>query len=71
LVHRHDAWPFAERAPIGYADGMSKAKPTPVRLSELTPTQHADFFARLAEKTHRTTLSRLRIAVDSAKAVGL
>jgi 3'-5' exoribonuclease len=34
---------------------MSRAKPTPVPLSELTPGQHADFFALLAEKTKGTT----------------
>lgn len=34
---------------------MSKAKKLPVRLSEMTPGQHADCFAQLAEKTHRST----------------
>jgi 3'-5' exoribonuclease len=34
---------------------MSKAKPTPMPLSELTPGQHADFFALLSEKTCGTT----------------
>jgi 3'-5' exoribonuclease len=34
---------------------MSKAKPTPVPVSELTPGQHADFFALLSEKTRGTT----------------
>ena len=34
---------------------MSRPKPTPVRLSELTPGQHADFFALLAEKTKGLT----------------
>ncbi|HEY7313357.1 MAG TPA: TraI domain-containing protein, partial [Gemmataceae bacterium] len=34
---------------------MSRAKPTPIPLCELTPGQHADFFALLAEKTRGTT----------------
>lgn len=34
---------------------MSKAKKLPVRLCEMTPGQHADCFAQLAEKTHRST----------------
>ena len=34
---------------------MSRAKPTPIPLCELTPGQHADFFALLAEKTKGTT----------------
>lgn len=34
---------------------MSRAKPSLVRLSELTPGQYADFFALLAEKTRGAT----------------
>ncbi len=34
---------------------MSKSKPTPVPLHELTPGQHADFFVLLAEKTRGST----------------
>jgi 3'-5' exoribonuclease len=34
---------------------MSRPKPIPVLLSELTPGQHADFFALLVEKTKSTT----------------
>lgn len=34
---------------------MSKAKPTPVPLSELAPGQQADFFALISEKTRGTT----------------
>jgi len=34
---------------------MSRPKPTPERLCELTPGQHADFFALLAEKVRGTT----------------
>jgi 3'-5' exoribonuclease len=40
---------------LGYAGRMSKAKPTPIPLCELSPGQHADFFALLAEKTRGTT----------------
>jgi 3'-5' exoribonuclease len=35
--------------------GMSRAKPTIVRLSELTPGQQGDFFALLAEKSRGLT----------------
>ena len=34
---------------------MNRPKPTPARLSELTPGQHADFFALLSEKTKGLT----------------
>lgn len=34
---------------------MSRTKPTPIPLCELTPGQQADFFALLAEKTRGTT----------------
>jgi 3'-5' exoribonuclease len=34
---------------------MSRTKPTPIPLCELTPGQQADFFALLAEKTKGTT----------------
>jgi 3'-5' exoribonuclease len=34
---------------------MSRAKPSVVRLHELTPGQHADFFARLAERNKSAT----------------
>jgi 3'-5' exoribonuclease len=34
---------------------MNRPKPTPIRLSELTPGQHGDFFALLAEKNKSTT----------------
>ncbi|MCS6850165.1 MAG: HD domain-containing protein [Gemmataceae bacterium] len=34
---------------------MARAKPKPVRLCELTPGQHGDFFALLAERTRSAT----------------
>src|SRR5262249_25085480 len=46
---------LASSCPIRYAGGMSRTKPLLVRLSELTPGQHGDFFALLADKTKGLT----------------
>jgi 3'-5' exoribonuclease len=40
---------------IGYPECMARSKPPVVRLCELTPGQHADFFALLADKARNQT----------------
>ena len=42
---------------MSYLNPMSKAKPTPVPLAELTPGQQADFFALFGREDLRGTTS--------------